>query len=247
MIRLVPLLIALACATATAGTLTLSPAVVPLGGKVGQSTQQHLTLFNGTSETLTFTLVAKDVVVRDGKREFVDAGNVTGSVAATAVFSLGSVTVAPGDERSVDVTLTLPARMQQRAVVLLFQGTTKLGNSTVSIGSLITFDLAGKASLTLGDLKTTPPTRSRNAMLALPVANDGAEPAQVRAAAVIVRADSGALVGRVAMTPHRLLPGERTVLETEYGGLLPSGMHRVLITVEVGRTAYTRVAELAVP
>jgi len=247
MIRhLLILLLTLCCGTAAAQSLTLSPAVVPLGGKPGQSTQQTLTLFNGTTETLSFGLAATDVVVRDGKRAFVGAGITAGSVAATAVFSVSRVTLGPGEERSVNVTLTLPREMQHRAVVILFQGATKVGNATVSIGSLLTFELSGKASLALGDLRATPPTRTTNASIALPVVNDGSEPAVIRTAAVIVR-ESGALVGRIAIPPHRLLPGERTVLQAEYAGVLAAGMHKVLVTVEVGRTAWTRTVELGVP
>lgn len=111
----------LCCATAAAQSLTLSPAVVPLGGRPGNSTKQTLTLFNGTSHALAFDLHAKDVVVRDGKRVFVEAGDIASSIAATAVFSERRVALRPGEERSVDVTLTVPKRVRHRAVVILFQ------------------------------------------------------------------------------------------------------------------------------
>lgn len=239
--------VTLASGAAAAQSLTLSPAVVPLGGHPGQSTSQRLTLHNGTGQPLGFTMVARDVVVRDGARVFVDAGELRGSVAATAVFSTHTLLVGPGEERSVDVTLTLLPQMTSRAVVVLFQGTTRIGgNATVSIGSLLTFDLAGKLSLSPGELGAAPPTASSNAAVTVPVVNDGTEPAVVRGAAAIL-GEGGAVVGKLAIDPHRLLPGERAVLRADYPGELPAGHYRVVATLESAKRAWTRTTELVVP
>jgi hypothetical protein len=233
--------------TAAAQSLTLSPAVVPLGGRPGQSTSQRLTLFNGTDQAMSFRLVAKDVVVRDGTRTFVEAGELPGSIAATAVFSTREITVAPGDERSIGVTVTLPAQISARAVVILFQGTTRLGgNATVSIGSLLTFDLSGRLSVSPGEIHASAPTSSSNAAFEVPVTNDGTEPAVVRGAAAIV-ADTGGLVGKVSLASRRLLPGERAVLQADYPGALAAGSYRVIATIESARQSWTRTTELKVP
>lgn len=242
---LVALAIALWCGTASAQSITLSPAVVPLGGKAGASTQQRVTVFNSTSLELSFSVSAKDVVVNDGKRQFVDAGEVAGSIAATAVLSASTVTVKPGDQASVDVTVTLPATARHRAVVILFTGVTRVNNATYSIGALLTFDLAGRASVDAKGLQVTSPTRSRNAAVALPLVNDGTEPQVVRGAAAILGAN-GALVGRLVFPSHRLLPGEQTVLRSDYPGLLPAGSYRVVVTLEAGKQALSRSAPLAV-
>jgi hypothetical protein len=239
--------LALPCASAAAQSLTLSPAVVPLGGRPGQSTTQELRLHNGTGQALDFALVARDVVVRDGARALVDAGSVRGSIAATAVFSAATVRVAPGEERRVRVTLTLPPQLAGRAVMIVFQGTTRVaGSATLSLGSLVTFDLAGRQSVAIGELVAAPPTASANARIALAVVNDGSEPVIARGAAAIV-SSGGALVGKLALGAHRLLPGERGALEADYAGGLPSGRYRVIATVEAARGAWTRSAELAVP
>jgi hypothetical protein len=243
---LIVFLLTALCSTAAAQSLTLSPAVVPLGGRPGQSTSQRVTLFNGTEHTLSFRIVAKDVVVRAGTRTFVEAGELPGSIAATAVFSTREITVAPGDERSISVTVTLPAQISARAVVILFQGTTRVGgNATVSIGSLLTFDLSGRLSLSPGELQASPPTPSANAAFTVPVLNDGTEPAVVRGAAAII--DKGVLVGKVALASRRLLPGERAVLEAEYPSALPAGSYRVIATIESARQSWTRTTELNVP
>src|SRR5438034_10442261 len=91
---------------ASEGTLSVAPAVVMLQGSIGQSTTQTLTLMNGTSRPLSFDMVARDVVVREGRRTLVKAGQLAGSVANTAVFSPKNVTVAPGEKRTVEVTVT---------------------------------------------------------------------------------------------------------------------------------------------
>ncbi|HEY0481182.1 MAG TPA: hypothetical protein VGD37_26885 [Kofleriaceae bacterium] len=232
---------------AAAQSLTLSPAVVPLGGRPGQSTSQRLTLFNGTSYPMSFALVAKDVVVRDGARVFVDAGETRGSIAATAVFSTRTVRLGPGEDRSVEVTLTLPAQMTSRAVVILFQGTSQIGGSTtMSIGSLLTFEVSARVSVSPGELVAAPPSASSNAGFTVPVVNDGSEPAIVRGAAVIV-AGNGGIIGKVNFDARRLLPTERTALQADYPGELPRGSYRVIATIEGAKHAWTRTTELTVP
>lgn len=244
---LVILLLAVLGGTAAAQTVTLSPAVVPLGGRPGQSTTQRLTLRNATQRELGFQLVAKDVVVRNGVRIFVNAGELPNSIAASAVFSTRSITVPPGEERSVRVTVTLPPLMPCRAIVVLFQGTTALSrNATASIGSLLTFDLAGKVSITLGDVVAEPPSASSNASLKLPIGNTGTEPAVVRGAAAIVTS-GGTLVGKVALDSRRLLPGESTVMRADYAGELARGKYRVIATIETIQQSWTRTTELDVP
>jgi hypothetical protein len=239
--------LALICGVAGAQALTLSPAVVPLGGKPGQSTTQHLTLLNNSSQKLAFRLAAKDVIVKGGERQFVDPAEVPVSIAASAMFSAKTVTLGPGDDASIDVTLTLPAHATHRAVVILFQGTTRLkDNATVSLGTLITFDLATHSSVKLGDLATGASTASRNAVVSVALDNDGEEPVIVRGAYALV-AQSGAFVGKVGLKPHRLLPGEHGVLEADYPGDLASGTYRVVATLEAGTRSWTKTSELVIP
>ncbi len=51
-------------------SLVLTPAVVMVRCKPGQSTTQVLTLVNTTAHDISFTMATEDVVVRDGKRSF---------------------------------------------------------------------------------------------------------------------------------------------------------------------------------
>jgi hypothetical protein len=232
------------------GGISLTPAVVTLTGMAGQSTTQRLTLRNDASVPLSFVMEAKDVVVREGRRELVVAGEVRSSIAATAVFSSRTVTVPPGQARSVDVTLTIPPGVEHRAVVALFRGTTLLGDprapSTASLGTLLAFELSDRRSLAAEDLRVTPQSPTANTTFEELVANDGAEPVVAKGAAVLLDG-AGAIVARVAFEPRRVLPGERSVLRAEYGGELPPGRYRALSTVDWGGSPTTRGADLVIP
>ena len=243
---LLALLFLIAATPAAAGTLTLSPAVVPLGGRPGQSAQQHLTVFNGTDQPMQFRIVAKDVLIRDGKREFSAAGTHANSIAATAVFSATTITVPANAEGAVDVTLTLPPQVTHRAVVILFQGTVPGSRTNVAIGSLLTFELTGHVSVRADAVHATPPTDAANAEVTLALANDGSEPAVVRIVSAILTA-KGTLVGKLPFEPRRLLPGEQSTVAAQYAGDLPAGDYRVITTLDVGRRTVTRTTALHVP
>src|ERR1041384_5232350 len=55
-------------------SISLSPAVIMAKGSFGQGLTQTLTLSNQTGRDFAFDLVAEDVVIKDGKRVFVPAG-----------------------------------------------------------------------------------------------------------------------------------------------------------------------------
>jgi hypothetical protein len=135
-------------------TLALTPSVIMTRGLPGQSVTQTLSLTNYTSMTFSFEMIAQDVIVRDGKRVFAAAGEVPQSVAGTAIFSKPTVTIAPGQTASVDVTVTLTKGTDIRAIVAIFQGTDKLNGGkgsvgmTASLGCLITFTAPNSSEVT---------------------------------------------------------------------------------------------------
>ena len=232
-----------------AQTLTLSPSVVQLRGTFGQSTTQTLTIRNASALALAFDLVAKDVLVRDGERVFVEAGELPGSIAATAVFSQRHLVVPPGTAKAVTATVTLQAGAEHRAAVLLFQGTTRIatarGPATASLGTLLTFSLGGRQSLASSPLAVTAQTGSANAAFVQALTNDGAEPV-VPKGIVVILDGRGTSLGKAPFEARRLLPGERATFRTEYAGELPAGIYRVLSTFEYEGRAVTRTGALPV-
>ena len=231
-------------------SLSVSPAVVMLSGEVGQSTTQTLSFTNGTSQPLSFEMLAQDVIVRDGKRLFVEAGTLPGSIAATAAFSPKRFTVASRQTEHIDVTITIPPQPAARAIAVMCHGTTTLGNGplrmTASVGTLMTFALSGDViAAEASRLTVQPPTASSNFVAAQQVANSGTEPMIATGMLAIVDA-AGALIGKQAIPPWRMLPGERTDMRVEYGGDLPSGRYRVLVTYDLTDKTLTSSAEFDV-
>src|ERR1700759_3310816 len=71
--------------TPAKSTIALAPAVIMMHGQPGQSTTQTLTISNQVNTELRFEIEAQDVIVRDGKRVFVRAGQLPASIAAQVV------------------------------------------------------------------------------------------------------------------------------------------------------------------
>jgi hypothetical protein len=231
------------------GSLSVSPAVVMLRGTAGQSTKQTMLLTNGGKQPFSFDLAAQDIVVRDGHRVFLEAGQIPGSIAATAVFSKKSVTLAPGESVRVDVTVTIPKAPSVRAILALFRGTTRLSRgavgATLSLGTLLTFSLSDDVLSSSTPLQVHPPNASSNLAVAQQFTNSGNEPFVVTDMLAII-SGSGALVGRTPVPSKRLLPGEKTDVRAEYPGDLARGHYRALMTYQLAATSVTSAAEFDV-
>ena len=243
------LLSAAAAFAAEDGALSLSPAVVMLRGDHGQSTTQTLTLTNSTSRMFSFDLVALDIVTEGGKRTFVDAGSIAGSIAATAVFSPKHVDVAPGATASATITVTLPPSTSQRAIVAMFRGTNQVMSGNVpmvaSMGSLLTFRVGDTIELEAAPLAVHPQTATANLAVAHACSNQGREPLVATGVMAVVN-DKGALIGKSALAPRRLLPGESTEISGQYGGELDPGKYRVYVTYDYEGKTLTKSAEVVV-
>jgi hypothetical protein len=242
-------LLPLAAYPAEDGTLSLSPAVIMLRGDFGQSTTQTLTLHNSTSRAFSFDLIAQDVAVRDGKRAFVDAGSIAGSIAGTAVFSQKHVEIAAGDTKSVTLTVTLPPETRQRAVVALFRGTNTVLSGrvpmTASLGTLLTFSVSDAVELTATPLAVRTQSAAANLGVTGRCTNTGREPFVARGMLAVLDG-RGTLVGKSELRPQRLMPGESMNIDGEYGGELDPGRYRVFVTYDYDGHSLSRSAEVDV-
>jgi hypothetical protein len=234
--------------------ISLTPSVVMLSGQPGQAHRQRLRLTNHTSRALAFRLEAQDVVVDNGRRAFIAAGERSGSVAATAVFSPKEIVIAPGAVGVADVTFTLPPGSTVRGVAAVFRGQTIVGTQdgvamTASLGSLITFTLSGNVRLDGAAPDVSGQTETSNLAVTEWVTNVGSEPVVASGAAAFLN-EAGALVGKVSMEPQRFMPGERLAFKAEYPSLLAPGRYRAVLSLEYddhARKVLTRTAEFAVP
>lgn len=235
----------------TTATLALSPGVVEVKGQPGASSTHVLTMTNLTGNRFRFVLEASDVVTRDGKRVFVPAGETEGGIARSAVFDPPALELNPGQAGQVKVTFTIPPQPKVRAVVAVFHSQTTLpGNGklmfTGSLGALITYNLSDKIEIRAGAPSVRPQTENSNLVVSEQLENDGQEPAIPKGTLAILKS-SGELVGRVAVQPHRLLPGEKFNCEVEYPHSLRPGKYRAMISLQHEGGVQTSSAEFQIP
>jgi hypothetical protein len=234
--------------------ISLAPSVIMVTGQAGQAFRHTLRLTNHTTRELSFRLEAQDVVVEAGRRVFVDAGERVDSIARTAVFSPKEVVIGPSGVGVAEITLTVPSGTAVRGVAAIFRGQTVVGRQdgiamTASLGSLITFKLSNDVSLEATTPEVAPQSDTNNLMVSEWVLNTGAEPV-VAGGAVAVVNEAGALVGRVAVEPQRLMPGERLAFKADYPTLLNPGRYRALLSLEYDdheRKVLTRTTDFVVP
>jgi hypothetical protein len=218
-----------------APSLALSPAVIMLKAQRGTSSTNTLTMANLTHTKFKFVLEAFDVAIRDGKRVFVPAGETEGGIARSAIFDPPTIELQAGESGRVNITLTVPSEPKVRAVVAIFHGQTALQAKgtlfTGSLGALIAYNLRGKIEMRAAEPVVSPQTESLNLTVSEQVENAGQEPVISKGTLAILKA-SGELLGRVAIEPHRLLPGEDFHYAVEYPRTLRPGKYRAMVSLE---------------
>jgi hypothetical protein len=236
--------------TATSPSLTISPGVITVQTQPGQSATYDVTLSNLTPTELGFQLEAMDVDVRDGKRVFVPAGELPGSIARTAVFSPDSVLVEPGNFATVHVTVTVPDNPGARAIVAIFRSHTKmLGQNglmfTASLGTLMTFTLSNKLQIETAAMQFDGTSQGDDLTISEWVTNTGTEPV-IPSGVVAILNSTGKLVGKVPVEAMRLLPGERLQFKAAYPAALKPGKYRALMTLEHDGTVLTTSSDFEI-
>jgi hypothetical protein len=220
--------------SAARSSVSLAPAVVLVRCKFGQSHTQTLTLINQTQQEFVFEMVAEDVGVQDGKRGFVPAGEMPGSIAATAVFSQKQGVVKPGQSASVGVTFTVPPETSLRAVVALFRGLKEFSGRgpvrmTASLGTLFTFTVSESFQVEGSPLAVSAQSATANLGISQVLTNIGSEPVIAGGIAAVLN-ETGTLVGKTSFEEQRLLPGERLLFRAEYPAELKTGRYRVFVS-----------------
>lgn len=232
-------------------SLVLTPAVVMVRCKPGQSMTQILSLVNNTGHDITFAMATEDVVVRDGKRSFVAAGRIANGIASGAVTTPASLVVKAGEEASVHVTYTLPAETAQRAVVTFFRGglvpsVPGAVALAASMGTLVTFNLSTDYQVEAGPVHASVQTAQANVILSEELQNRGSEPVVPRGVIVILNA-SGKRMAKASFDTQRLLPGERLIVAATNPAQLPPGRYRTFSSFEFERKVVTSAGEFTIP
>jgi len=233
-------------------TLTLSPAVALAKGKPGQGWSQPLRMTNLTSKTFRFEIEVQDVVIKDGARTYVPAGETEGGIAASAVATPRSVVIAPQQEGAVTVTLTMPLKTSQRAVVVYFRGKldTPAEDGSVglgaSLGALITFDLSEEYKVEALGFNTTPQTETANLTVSHELPNSRREVVVPKGSMAILD-EAGRRVSNAVFEPRRLLPGERLSFTAANPSQLKPGRYRVVSSFEYEGKVITTTGEFSLP
>jgi hypothetical protein len=231
-------------------SLTLSPAVIMVKAKPGQAISQELTLWNNTGSELAFEMQAMDVVVRDGKRVFVPAGELEKGIARFASFTNDHPVALPRSSVTTRVTLTLPDSPEPRAIACTFMGRTVMSESnavqmTASLGTLFTFTLADDFRIEKEPLEVMVGAGTKTILFRERLKNMGTDPI-VPKGVVAVTNEHGSLVARVPIRSQRLLPGESLEFSAEYPGLPRAGNYRATFLVEHESALVSNAAEFTV-
>lgn len=231
-------------------SIALSPAIIMVRGKPGQSTTQILTIVNHTANEMRFNLATEDVVVRDGQRSYSPAGQLPNGIAASSVTSPPTVLLRAGEEASVQVTFTIPAETGQRAVVTFFRGVVSTADGGVglgaSLGTLITFNLSSDYKVEAEPMRASLQTPTANLVLSEELRNSGSEPVTPKGVLVILNT-SGKRVAKVAFDLQRLLPGERLIFAATNPAQLAPGDYRTLSSFEFEGKVLTSAGQFTIP
>ncbi|MGJ5815262.1 hypothetical protein [Paludibaculum fermentans] len=231
-------------------TIALSPAVAMLRMRPGQSVTQSFTIANQLPMEMRFAIETQDVVVLDGKRTFVPAGQVPLGIAFSAIAAPSSVVVPAGQTVSASVTVTVPPETAQRAVVVFFKGQIAAPDKGsvgfgASLGALITFNISNDSNLSAGVLTVSPQTSSANLGFSVALVNNGVEPV-VPKGVIAILDEQGKRIAKAAFEPHRLLPGERGQFATFSPAVLKPGRYRTLSSFEYEGKVLTNAGEFTV-
>jgi hypothetical protein len=231
-------------------SISLSPSVVMLQGRPGESYTQALHFTNHTPIPLTFDMEAMDLVARNGTRTFLVPGEIPKSIAATAIFTPKQVTVQPNQTASVNATLTAPEGTPVRAVVLIFHGTDPISThskakATASLGALLTFHLSQDVQVEGTPIEVAPQTATSNVTVSQWFTNTGTEPVVMQGVAAILD-PSGKLVTKAPVRANRLLPGEQVKFQAEIPMELRAGSYRVFASLLCAGKTITNSANFTV-
>lgn len=237
--------------TAPGGTrspsIAISPAVVMVKAKPGQTFSQELTIWNNTPIDLAFVMEARDVLVRDGKRVYLPGGDVSGSIARNAVFSSYNIEARAGSFASTRITVTLPQSPEPRAIACIFQGKTAMQTRnalalTGSLGALVTFTLADDFQVKSQPLQVVTDAELKSISFHQALTNTGTDPVVPNGVIAVLNQD-GVLVTRLALRSQRLLPGETAEFSVEHAGFFKAGKYRALFLLENEKAFFSNSAD----
>ncbi|MET0621338.1 MAG: hypothetical protein ABW250_00010 [Pyrinomonadaceae bacterium] len=256
------LLLCSGAARAQQNSLGVSPASVEAKVRRGSAYTQTYTLFNNTSERLSFTCSVIDYWYDEqNKRLTGRPGTLPRSASLWVQFSPAAVVVEPHGTATVKATITVPLEAAGGYYTMpVFEARPVKGESASSRGGAATASIGirfrGLVMLATEDAneyvveitggKVLPPTDSTPLELDVDVRNRGTVHARVRGVFAVLDA-KGVLAGRGKVEGGKLLPGQRDVVRVPWAGELRPGRYTAIVTLSydrVGLEPATLVYEL---
>ena len=239
----------------------VSPASVEVKVKRGSTYTQIYTLFNNTSERLSFSCSVIDYWYDEqNKRLTGRPGTLPRSASPWVHFSPSELIVEPHSSAVVKATITVPLAVAGGYYTMpVFEALPVESNSktagsaaTASIGVrfrglvMLATEDASEYNVEITGGKVSPPTVSAPLEMDVNVGNRGTVHARVRGVFAVLDA-KGALAGRGNIEAQKILPGQRYLMRVPWAGELPPGKYTAIVTLSydrVGMEPATLVYEL---
>lgn len=248
-LRAVLLCFALLASAAQADvSLGASPAYLDITLDRGKTNAQTILLFNSGKDPVTLHAYAWDWWHdASNPRKFGPPGTFPHSAAKWISFTPEKVTVEP--QKAVNVTVvfnTPPDASGGHYAVAWFEATPALNPNSrelrvgARLGVLVMTSIRGASApkLEIDDLKITPPTATQLLKANFTLNNVGDMHLSPRGTLVVMDKNHH-LLGHETFDPRRLLPGEKSAVEIQWGGELAPGDYEAILTADYGDAGAT--------
>jgi len=235
--------------------IAISPSVIRLTGKPGQSQRSTVRVMNnGESPTRVMTEVndVGNIVDPQGKlsRQFFPPGTLPFSCAKWTLLQEGEFTLDPHTTKEVPLLVSPPADSTGGSVCVVFFRGIPLAERTASdqpqeakaviqiqprLGAMIFYEIEGTVKRTgsLLSLAHQPPNAKEPLRILYVFKNTGNADILITGTFYILDPNK-ALAAKGELKPVRTFPGDEGAGETEWAGTLAPGHYKMVITFELG-------------
>ena len=235
--------------------IAISPSVIRLTGKPGQSQEATVRVSNNGVSSARIAVEASDVgnvVDAKGKlsRQFFPAGTLPFSCAKWTLLRDNDFLLKPDEFKAVNFIVSPPKdSVGGSACVVFLRGIPTASNpdlkeetqaqATIQIqprlGAMVFYEIEGTLRRTgkLLDLKYEPPSAGKPLKLLYVFENTGNADVLVSGTFYVLDANK-TLVAKGDLEPIRTFPGDKGYGETAWETTLPSGTYQLVVTFELG-------------
>lgn len=229
-------------------SLGASPAFLEITVDPGRTSAQTVLLFNSGDKPVEIKAYAWDWWHEPGNsRKFAPPGTLPNSAAKWISFSPEIIRVEPQKAANVTVILNTPADAKGGNYgVAWFEAVPEPepGSKELRVGArlgvLILTDVRGrsKPEVKVEKLQITPPSDTELFRADINLVNSGDVHLFPKGTVVLMSKDNK-LVGHTSFEKRRLLPGETSAVEVNWGGELAAGEYSAILTVDYGEAGAT--------